>query len=86
MPITRQSSQARRKGVSLKTTADPVDPDAKFNPERPISAISGMCRGINTDVPNDVEDAQVADKLITAKAAAPLASVKRACKISLDDS
>lgn len=70
----------------MKTTADPVDPDAKLNPERPISAIRGMCRGINTDVPNDVEYAQVADKLITAKATARLASVKRACKISLDDS
>ena len=27
-------------------------------PELPISAIRGMCRGINTDVPNDAEDAQ----------------------------
>jgi len=26
-------------------------------PELPISAIRGMCRGINTDVPNDAEDA-----------------------------
>jgi AbrB family looped-hinge helix DNA binding protein len=25
-------------------------------PELPISAIRGMCRGINTDVPNDAED------------------------------
>ena len=27
-------------------------------PELPISAIRGMCRGINTDVPNDVEEAE----------------------------
>jgi hypothetical protein len=25
-------------------------------PELPISAIRGMCRGIDTDVPNDAED------------------------------
>ena len=27
-------------------------------PELPITAIRGMCRGINTDVPNDVEETQ----------------------------
>ena len=27
-------------------------------PELPITSICGMCRGINTDVPNDVEETQ----------------------------
>ena len=69
----------------MKTTADPIDPGAKLNPERPNSAIRGMCRGINTDVPNDAEDAQGADHQITLTAAARVASVKRARKITLDD-
>ena len=69
----------------MKTTADPIDPDAQLNAERPNSAIRGMCRGINTDVPNDSENTQGADHLITLKAAARVASVKRARKITLDD-
>jgi AbrB family looped-hinge helix DNA binding protein len=27
-------------------------------PELPITSMRGMCRGINSDVPNDVEEAQ----------------------------
>jgi hypothetical protein len=69
----------------LKTTADPIDSDAKLKSEPPISAIRGLCRGINTDVPNDAEDALGANHLITLKAAARVASVKRARKITLDD-
>lgn len=52
--------------------------------ELPEGMIRGMCRGITTDVPNDLEYAQVADKLVTAKTAARLVSLKCACKISLD--
>jgi hypothetical protein len=69
----------------LKTTADLIDSNAKLNPEPPISAIRGMCRGINTDVPNDTEDTQGADHLITLKAVARVESVKHARKITLDD-
>jgi hypothetical protein len=69
----------------LKPTADPIDSDAKLQPEPPISAIRGMCRGINTDVPNDAEDTQDADHLITLKAVARVASVKRARKVTLDE-
>ena len=69
----------------MKTIADPIDPDAKTNPERPSYAIRGMCRGINTDVPNDAECQQAADDLITLKAAARVPSVKHARKITLDD-
>lgn len=69
----------------MKTTADTIDSDAKLNPERPSSAIRGMCRDINTDVPNDAEDTQGADDLITLKAAERVASAKRARKITLDD-
>ena len=69
----------------MKTTADSIDPDAKLNPERPNSTIRGVCGGINTDVPNDAEDTQGADHLITLTAAARVASVKRARKITIDD-
>ena len=58
---------------------------AKLAPEPPVSTIRGMCRGIHTDVPSDAECTQVADNLITSKAAARVASVKRARKITLDD-
>ena len=58
---------------------------AKLAPEPPVSAIRGMCRGIHTDVPNDAEHKQDADDLITSKAAARIASVKHARKITLDD-
>jgi hypothetical protein len=69
----------------LKTNANPIDPQAKLNPEQPNFAIRGMCPGINTDVPNDAEDTLGADLLITLKAAARVASLKRARKIALGD-
>jgi hypothetical protein len=84
-PTLRQSSQARPKGLTLKTIADPIDSDAKLNPEPPISAIRGMCRAINTNVPNDAEDTQGADHLITLKAVARVESVKHARKITFED-
>ena len=46
---------ARTKRTLLKPTADGIDTDSKLAPELPVSAIRGMCLGINTDVPNDAE-------------------------------
>ena len=71
--------------VGAKIALDPPDHGSDLAPEPPISTIRGMCRGINTDMPNDVEDTQGADDLITLKAAARVAWVKRARKITLDD-
>lgn len=70
----------------MKTPTKRVNPKPTDTEELPEGIIRSVCRGIDTDVLNDLEYAQAADKLITAKAAARLASVKRACKISLDDS
>lgn len=70
----------------MKTQTKHVNPKPTDTEELPEGIIRGMCRGIDTDVPNDPEYAQVADKLMTAKVAARLASVKRVCKISLNDS
>ncbi len=69
----------------MKTTADRADTHPKSATETPVSAIRGMCPGINADVTNDVEDTHVADQLITAKAAARLESLEIARKITLDD-
>ena len=69
----------------MKTTAVLFDPDAKLALEPPIPPIRGMCPGINTDAPNDAEDTQAADHQIMSKAAARIASVQRARKITLDD-
>ena len=69
----------------MKTKADSIDTDPKSAPELSISAIRGMCHGINTDVPNDAECSHAADDLITSKAAERVASVKLARKITLDD-
>lgn len=69
----------------MKPTADRADTRPKSATETPVSAIRGMCPGVNADVANDVEDTQVADQLITTKAAARLESVETACKITLDE-
>ena len=71
--------------VDLKIAVDQPDNGDKLAPEPPLSPIRGMCRGINTDVPNDAEYTHIAHDLITSKAAARIASVKRARKITLDD-
>ena len=71
--------------VDLKVAVDQPDHGSKLALEPPVSAISGMCRGISTDVPNDADRKQAADDLITSKAAARIASVKRARKIMLDE-
>lgn len=78
-------TQINEPPVDLKITVDQSDHGSKLAPEPPLSAIRGMCRGINTDVPNDADCTQAADDLITSKAAARIASVKRARKITLDD-
>ncbi len=50
-----------RKALNLvagqRLEARVVGDHVELVPELPISAIRGMCRGINTDVPNDIEDA-----------------------------
>ena len=69
----------------MKKATEHVDADPKLAPALAISTIRGMCRGISTDVPNDVERTPTADDLITSKTAARLALVKRARKITLDD-
>ena len=69
----------------MKKATERVDADPKLAPALEISTIHGMCRGISTDVPNDVERTPTADDLITSKAAARVASVKRARKITLND-
>jgi AbrB family looped-hinge helix DNA binding protein len=50
-----------RKALNLvagqRLEARVVGDHVQLVPELPISAIRGMCRGINTDVPNDAEDA-----------------------------
>ena len=71
--------------VHLKVAVDQPDHAVKSAPQPPVPAIRGMCRGINTDVPNDAERKQTADDLITSKAAARIPSVKRARKIMLDE-
>ena len=57
-----------RKALNLvagqRLEARVVGDHVELVPELPISAIRGMCRGIDTDVPNDPEndqDAQLAD-------------------------
>jgi len=69
----------------LKPNSDNAETDVESVSDPPIAAVHGMCRGINTDAPNDVELTQIADHLITSKAVARVASVKGARKISLDD-
>lgn len=71
--------------VDRKIAVDQSDHGCQFAPEPPISTIRGMCRGIDTDVPNDAERKPAADDLLTSKAVARIASVKRARKITLDD-
>jgi len=78
-------TQINEPPVGLKIAVDHPDHGTKLVPELPVSAIRGMCRGISTDVPNDAERKQTADDLITSKAAARIASVKRSRKITLDD-
>jgi len=46
---------ARTKRTFLKTISDGIGADSKLASELPITAIRGMCLGINTDVPNDAE-------------------------------
>lgn len=46
---------------ALQIAVDQPDRGDKLAPEPPISPIRGMCRGINTDVPNDAECTQAAD-------------------------
>jgi hypothetical protein len=43
------------KRTFLKKISDGIDTDSKLAPELPVPVIRGMCRGINTDVPNDAE-------------------------------
>jgi len=43
------------KGSNLKTGTESDHADSKLVPELPICASRGMCRGIDTDVPNDAE-------------------------------
>jgi hypothetical protein len=69
----------------LNTSPDNIEPEFELASDSPITAIHGMRRGINTDVPDDVELTQAADHLITSKAVARIASVERARKISLED-
>ena len=71
--------------VDPKIAVDQPDHGSKLALEPPVSAISGMCCGISTDVANDAECKQAADDLITSKAAARIPSVKRARKIMLDE-
>ena len=78
-------TQINEPPIDLETAVDRPDHASKLAPQRPVSAIRGVCPGINTDVPNDAECKQAADDLITSKAAARIASVKRARKITLDD-
>ena len=78
-------TQINKPPVGLKIAVDQTNHGSKLAPEPPISAISGMCRGINTDVPNDAERKHAADDLIASKAAARIASVKRARRVALDD-
>ena len=88
MPAVGQGSavtQINEPPVNLKVAVDHSDDASKSASQQPVSDIRSMCRGINTDVPNDAERKQAADDLITSKAAARIASVKRARKITLDD-
>ena len=78
-------TQINEPPVVRKIAVDKSDHDPKLASQRPVSPIRGMCRGINTDMPNDAECTQAADDLITSKAAARIASVKRARKITLDE-
>lgn len=78
-------TQINEPPVDLQIAVDHPDHGDKLAPEPPISTIRGMCRSINTDVPNDAECTQTADDLITSRAAARIASVKRARKITLDN-
>ena len=51
-----------RKALNLvagqRLEARVVDDHVELVPELPISSIRGMCRGIDTDVPDDVEDTE----------------------------
>ena len=51
-----------RKALNLvagqRLEARVVGDHVELVPELPISAIRGMCRGIDTDVPDDVEDTE----------------------------
>ena len=78
-------TQINEPPVDLKIAVDHPDEASKSAPQPPVSDIRGMCRGIDTNVPNDVECTRAADDMITSKAAARIASVKRARKITLDD-
>ena len=78
-------TQINKPPVDLKIAVDHPDHGTKLVPELPVSAIRGMCRGISTDVPNDAERKHAADDLIASKAAARIASVKRARRVALDD-
>ncbi len=78
-------TQINKPPLDLKLAVDQPHHGSELASEPPISTIRGMCRGINTNVPNDAESTQTADDLITSKAAARIASVKRARKITLDD-
>lgn len=69
----------------MKTCSDNIETDVASVSDLSITAVHGMCHGISTAVPNDVELTQIADHLITSKAVARVASVKRARKISLGD-
>jgi hypothetical protein len=69
----------------VKTSPDNIEADLESASDLPITAIRVMCRGINTNVPNDAKVTQAFDDLITSKATARVASLKRARKISLDD-
>jgi len=58
-----------RKALNLvagqRLEARVVGDHVELVPELPISAIRGMCRGIDTDVPNDAEDADDAERTDT---------------------
>ena len=51
-----------RKALNLvagqRLEARVVGDHVELMPELPISSIRGMCRGIDTDVPDDVEDTE----------------------------
>lgn len=80
-----QKSKPRPESLTLQTPVNRVETDPESASEPLMSAIRGMCRGINTDVPNGAEVTEAADQLIILKAAARVESVKSARKISLDD-
>ncbi len=78
-------TQINEPPLDLKLAVDQPHHGSELASEPPISTIRSMCRGINTDVPNDAERKQAADDVVTSKAAARTASLKTARKITLDD-